>query len=151
MQLFTPPLSKYIRIIVYEEQIALQKVFPQTTLANMAGFNLGMLKAASQARAKQKKYQEMLEGVSVNGQSKNAKVRVTVNGAQKIKSLTIDPELIAFVYENYVSKGQEETMLAKSIMEATEDALSKIQMEIVKKMQESGSMSEIMEMLGGAK
>lgn len=114
-----------------------------------AGFNLGMLKQAAQARSKQKKYQEMLEAVSVSGQSKNGKVKVVVNGTQKIKSLTIDPELITFVYENFISKGQEETMLAKSVMEATEDALSKIQMEIVKKMQESGSMSEIMEMLGG--
>jgi DNA-binding protein YbaB len=114
-----------------------------------AGFNLGMLKQAQQARSQQKKYQDMLEGVSVSGQSKNSKVKVVVSGTQKLKSLFIDPELITFVYENYTAKGLEDTMLSKNIMEAIDDAMAKVQMEVVKKMQESGNMEEIMQMLGG--
>lgn len=115
----------------------------------MAGFNLGMLKQAQQARAQQKKYQDMLDGVTVQGASKNGRVQVTVSGTQKLKTLTIDPELITFIYENYISKGQEETMLSKAIMEAMDDAMAKVQMAVVKKMQESGNMDEIMSMLGG--
>ena len=108
-----------------------------------------MLKNAQKAKAQQKKYQDMLDTVTVSGASKNARVKVTVSGNQKLKGITIDPELITFVQENFVSKGQPDTMLSKAIMEAMDDALSKVQMEVVKKMQESGSMEEIMQMLGG--
>lgn len=118
-------------------------------LSMSAGFNIGMLKNAQKAKAQQKKYQDMLDTVTVSGASKNARVKVTVSGNQKLKGITIDPELITFVQENFVSKGQPDTMLSKAIMEAMDDALSKVQMEVVKKMQESGSMEEIMQMLGG--
>lgn len=114
-----------------------------------AGFNLGMLKKAQQARAQQKKYQDMLAGVVVHGQSKNSRVKVVVNGTQKLQSITIDPALITFIQENYISKGIEDNMLSKAIMEAVDDAMQKVQMEIVKKMQESGNMDELMAMLGG--
>jgi len=101
---------------------------------------------ANEMRKKQAKYSAMLEEVKVTGQSKNAKVTVLVNGTQKVEKITIDPELIAFVYENFISKNQPDTMMSKAILEAIEDALSKLQMQIVKKMQENGGIGELMEM-----
>jgi len=40
--------------------------------------------------------------------------------------------------------------LAKAIMEAFEDAISKVQGEVVKKMQETGSLDDFMSMLQAA-
>ena len=105
-----------------------------------------MLKAANDMRNKQAKYQKMLEEVKVMGTSKNGKVTVVVSGTQKVVSINIDPELIKFVYENLLTQGKEDTMMSKAILESIDDALSKLQVEIVKKVQESGNMDDLMDM-----
>jgi DNA-binding protein YbaB len=115
----------------------------------MATPNLGSLKALSDMRQKQAKYQKMLDEVRVTGSSKNGKVTVIVSGSQKVVSITIDPALVKFVYENFISMDKEDTMMNRAILEAIDDALSRLQIEIVKKMQESGSMGELMEMFQG--
>lgn len=107
------------------------------------------LTQANEMRKKQAKYQAMLEEVKVTGTSKNGKVKVVVNGTQKVEKITIDPELVEFVYENFISQKKEDTMMSKAILESIDDALSKLQMEIVKKMQENGGIGELMEMFKG--
>ena len=91
-----------------------------------------------------------MSSVRVAGISKNGKVSVVLTGDQKLAEIRIDPTLITFVYENFTSQGKEDTLLAKSIMEAVEDATSKVQAEVVKKMQETGSLGDLMSMLQAA-
>jgi DNA-binding protein YbaB len=103
-------------------------------------------------KAQQDKLQKILASVQVTGTSKNGKVSVTVTGDQKIvqNSLKIDPTIITFVYENYISQDKEDQLLGKSVTEAIEDAMNKVQPEVVKKMQETGSIGDLMGMLSGA-
>jgi DNA-binding protein YbaB len=109
-----------------------------------------MIQTANKLKQQQEKLQKILSTIRVNGQSKNQKVTVTITGEQKIVNIRIEPELINFVYENFTSQGKEESMLAKAIMEAFEDAISKVQGEVVKKMQETGSLDDFMSMLQAA-
>jgi DNA-binding protein YbaB len=120
---------------------------------------LGKLKDTANAlgnlnkmKAQQDKLQKILASVQVTGISKNGKVSVTVTGDQKIvqNSLKIDPSIITFVYENYTSQDKEDQLLGKSVTEAIEDAMNKVQPEVVKKMQETGSIGDLMGMLSGA-
>jgi DNA-binding protein YbaB len=109
-----------------------------------------MIQTANKLKQQQERLQKILSTIRVNGQSKNQKVTVTITGEQKIVNIQIAPELINFVYENFTSQGKEESMLAKAIMEAFEDAISKVQGEVVKKMQETGSLDDFMSMLQAA-
>jgi DNA-binding protein YbaB len=110
----------------------------------------GALANANKMKAQQEKLQKLLNSVRVGGISKNGKVSVILTGDQKVVDIKIDPSLIAFVYENFTSLQKEDTLLAKSIMEAMEDATSKVQTEVVKKMQETGSLGDMMSMLQAA-
>lgn len=105
---------------------------------------------ARKAKAQQEKLQKLLGSIRTSGQSKNGKVQVTITGEQKIIDIKIDPSIINFVYENFTSQGKEDAMLSKAIMEGVDDALSKVQGEIVKKIQETGSMEDLMGMLQAA-
>ncbi len=109
-----------------------------------------MIQTANKLKQQQERLQKILATIRVNGQSKNQKVTVTITGEQKIVNIRVEPELINFVYENFTSQGKEETMLSKAIMEAFEDAISKVQGEVVKKMQETGSLDDFMSMLQAA-
>jgi DNA-binding protein YbaB len=109
-----------------------------------------LISQAQKAKAQQDKLSKLLSGIQVSGISKNGKVTVTITGEQKIVDIKIDPTLITFVYENYTSLDKEDTVLAKSIIEATEDAIGKVQGEVVKKMQETGSIDDLMGMLSAA-
>lgn len=109
-----------------------------------------MIQNANKLKQQQDKLQKMLSTIRVNGQSKNQKVTVTITGEQKIVNIKIDPELVNFVYENFTSQGKEDSMMSKSIIEAVDDGISKVQGEVVKKMQETGSMGDLMSMLQAA-
>jgi DNA-binding protein YbaB len=104
----------------------------------------------SKLKAQQAKLQKLLSEITVQGNSKNGKVTVTITGEQKITNIEIEPELITFVQENFIALGKEDNILSKSIMEAVEDAISKVQGEVVKKMQESNSLGDLMGMLQAA-
>lgn len=110
----------------------------------------GALANANKMKAQQEKLQKLLNSVRVAGVSKNGKVTVILTGDQKVVEIKIDPSLITFVYENFTSQDKEDTLLTKSIMEAIEDAVSKVQAEVVKKMQETGSLGDLMSMLQAA-
>jgi len=110
---------------------------------------------------KMRQLQKMLKEVIVEGRSKNGKVIVKINGEQKIIDIYIDPELVNFVSANfYQPETDDEEQIQRSyqkgqkffsspIIEAVEDAMKKVQAAIVQKVQESGSMGELMGMLQG--
>jgi DNA-binding protein YbaB len=106
--------------------------------------NMGKM---AEAMAKRDKLTKMLASIKVTGVSKNGKVTATITGDQKIDAINIDPSLIKFVYENFVANGKPDTMMSRSIMEAIEDAMSKVQQEVMVKMQESNSLGDLMSML----
>jgi DNA-binding protein YbaB len=102
-----------------------------------------------QMKQQQEKMEKLMASISATGYSKNNKVSVTINGKQSIVSINIDKALINYVHETTTSKDNDDSLIAKCVMEAFEDAQKKIQPAMVKKMQESGDMSDIMSMLGG--
>ena len=102
-----------------------------------------------QMKQQQEKMDKMMSSITATGYSKNNKVSVTINGKQNIIAIKIDKALINFVHETTTSKEQDDTMISKSVIEAFEDAQKKIQPEMIKKMQESGDMSDLMSMIGG--
>jgi len=110
----------------------------------------GMVGQAQKIKAQQEKFQKLLSSIRVTGTSKNGKVVVTITGEQKIVDIQIEPALITFVQENFIAQGKEEKMMAKSIIEAVDDAISKVQGEVVKKIQETGSLGDLMSMLQAA-
>ena len=101
----------------------------------------------NKVRQQQAKISTLLASIRVSGTSKNSRVTVVITGEQKIVDIQIDPALINFVYENYTSQNKTDSVLSKSIMEGVEDAISKVQKEIAKKMQETGSMGDFMSMV----
>lgn len=114
---------------------------------------------ANKARQQQAKLQKILQEIKVTGTSKNGKVTVVITGEQKIIDIKIDPTLIKFVNDNFLvgfendpdkkadadARGQK--FLATPIMEAVEDAISKVQGETMKKLQETGSLGDLMSMM----
>lgn len=124
----------------------------------------GAAASALKLKAQQDKLQKLLNEIIVTGNSKNGKVVVKVRGDQTILDIVIDPSLVVFVYENFFKLAKDETdptrssdlnargqkFMASSIIEAVQDAISKVQGEVVKKMQESGAMGDLMGMLQAA-
>jgi DNA-binding YbaB/EbfC family protein len=106
-----------------------------------------LINNANQVRQQQAKLQKLLSEIRVTGTSKNGRVTVVITGEQKIVDISIDPGLIKFVYENFTSANKPDTMLSKAIIEAVDDAIAKVQGEVVKKMQETGSLGDLMSML----
>ncbi len=121
----------------------LNKKFMLNNIKNAAG----LMANANKVRQQQQKISALLASIRVSGTSKNSRVTVTITGEQKIVDIQIDPSLVNFVYENYTSVGKADSVLSKSIIEAVEDAISKVQKEIAKKMQETGSMGDFMSMV----
>lgn len=120
-----------------------------------------LISNAGKFRQQRAKLQKILQEIRVTGTSKNGKITVTITGEQKITDIQIDPALIKFVYENFFAvesdpEKQEENnqrgqrFFATPIMEAVEDAISKVQGEVVKKIQETGSLGDLMSMLQAA-
>lgn len=121
-----------------------------------------LMQNAGKIKQQQAKLQKILQEIRVSGVSKNGKVTVVITGEQKIVNIVIDPALIKFVYQNFLTgheadpdkqaeqdaRGQ--NFLATPIMEALEDAISKVQTEVVKKIQETGSIGDLMSMLQAA-
>jgi DNA-binding protein YbaB len=112
-----------------------------------AGNTVSAASNAMKLKSQQEKLQKLLASIRVTGVSKNGKVTVTITGEQKIVEINIDPALIKFVYENFTSQDKPDTMMSRAIVEAVDDAVSKVQMEVVKKMQETGSLEDLMSML----
>jgi DNA-binding YbaB/EbfC family protein len=85
------------------------------------------LKNIKDLRNQAKQLQSMLADESAEGAAAWGKVKVIVDGNQKITKVVIDPEMLT-----------SSEKLADAIKEATNDALAKIQRTIAMKMQQSG-------------
>jgi len=121
-----------------------------------------LISNANKVRQQQAKLQKILQEIRVTGTSKNGKVTVIITGEQKIIDINIDPSLIKFVYENFLnlqtddqdkiadSSNRGQKFLSSPIMEAVADGISKVQGEVVKKIQETGSVGDLMSMLQAA-
>jgi DNA-binding protein YbaB len=121
-----------------------------------------LISNANKVRQQQAKLQKILQEIRVTGTSKNGKVTVIITGEQKIIDINIDPSLIKFVYENFLnlqtddqdkiadSGNRGQKFLSSPIMEAVADGISKVQGEVVKKIQETGSVGDLMSMLQAA-
>jgi DNA-binding protein YbaB len=117
---------------------------------------------ANKVRQQQAKLQKILQDIRVTGTSKNGKVTVVITGEQKIIDIKIDPSIIKFVYENFFTinlddaeksadnQNRGQKFLSSPIIEAVDDAISKVQGEVVKKIQETGSLGDLMSMLQAA-
>jgi DNA-binding YbaB/EbfC family protein len=77
--------------------------------------NQKMLKQLQQMQAKMAKMQQELDEATVSGTAGGGAVTVTVNGQQKVMSVTIEPDVL--------EEGAE--LLADMVMAATNDALDK--------------------------
>ena len=117
---------------------------------------------ANKVRQQQAKLQKILQDIRVTGASKNGKVTVIITGEQKIIDIKIDPSIIKFVYENFFTinldddqksadnQNRGQKFLSSPIIEAVDDAIGKVQGEVVKKIQETGSLGDLMSMLQAA-
>ncbi|AGH94421.1 YbaB/EbfC family nucleoid-associated protein [Pseudobdellovibrio exovorus] len=83
-------------------------------MKGMMGGMAGLMKQANQMQMKMKKLQEELATREFNGTSGGGAVKATVNGENKILSLTIDPEVL---------KAGDAEMLQDMVISALNDAL----------------------------
>ena len=117
---------------------------------------------ANKLRQQQANLQKILQSIRVTGTNKNGTVTVIMDGNQKIIEIKFDPKLLVFAYENFFgvefedneekekeeNKGQ--NFLSKPIIEAVDDAITKVQAKIVEEIQRTGSMGDLMSMLQSA-
>ena len=115
------------------------------TVGNVASGASNMIKMKQQ----QDKMEAMMKSVSVKGVSKNGKVSVVLNGKQEIIDIKIANEVIEYSYNNSFLKNTEDVTIPRFVIEAYQDAAKKVQTEMVKKLQESGGMGDLMDMLKG--
>ncbi|MBU0646214.1 YbaB/EbfC family nucleoid-associated protein [Patescibacteria group bacterium] len=95
------------------------------------------IKAVKDLRTQAKKMQNELDLITAEGTGAWGKVKVRVNGNQKILGVEIDDELV----------GNKEK-LQEAVKEATNDALKKIQKDMAGKMKEMGGLQDLMKNLG---
>lgn len=89
------------------------------------------LKQVKDLRDQAKKLQGALSGESAVGEAAWGKVKITIDGNQNIQSVDIDPEFLS---------ADKKADLEKAIMEASNDAIKKIQKVMAKKIQSMGGL-----------
>lgn len=95
------------------------------------------IKAVKELRDSAKQMQNELEGVTAEGSAAWGKIKVTINGNQKILSVHIEDELMG-----------DKAKLQDGIAEAVNDAVKKIQKELASKMKDMGALQDMMKNLG---
>jgi len=95
-------------------------------------------KNAAKLLSQQSKIKKILATVRAVGTSKNGKVRVIMSGEQKVIDVEIDPEIIKVEFQK---------ILQKSIQEAFEDAILKVQQATMEAMQKGDGINDLMGLL----
>ena len=95
------------------------------------------IKAVKDLRTQAKKMQNELDLITAEGSGAWGKVKVKVNGNQKVLEVKIDEELV----------GKKEKV-EEGVLEAVNDALKKIQKDMAGKMKEMGGLQDMMSSLG---
>jgi DNA-binding protein YbaB len=95
------------------------------------------IKAIKDLRNQAKQIQHTLDEIVSEGSGAWGKVKVKINGSQKMLDISIDDELM-----------QKKDKLVEAIKEAHNDAIKKVQKEMAGKMKDMGDMQEMMKNLG---
>lgn len=95
------------------------------------------IKAIKDLRTQAKLMQNTLEGVVAEGHGAWGKVKVRLNGNQRVLGIDIADELMA-----------DKAKLVSALQEAFADAVKKLQKELSGKMKDMGGMQEAMKQLG---
>lgn len=90
------------------------------------------IKQIKDLRAQAKSIQSVLSGVHVEGRAAWGKVIVKMNGNQEVVDVQIDSELLT-----------QKTKLQEAIIEATNEAVKKVQKEMAAKMKEMGGLEAL--------
>ncbi|HWV82252.1 MAG TPA: YbaB/EbfC family nucleoid-associated protein [Hyphomicrobiaceae bacterium] len=88
---------------------------------------MGMMKKAQELQGKMQRMQEELAALEVSGQSGAGLVKVTLNGKGEMRSIKIDPSLL---------KPDDAEIVEDLVLAAFQDAKSKVEGEMQKRMQE---------------
>ena len=99
---------------------------------------IAQAKNAAKLLSQQAKIKKILSTVRAVGTSKNGKVRVIMSGEQKVIDVEVDVEII---------KQEFQRILQKSIQEAFEDAILKVQQATMEAMQKGGGIDDLMGLL----
>ncbi len=86
-----------------------------------------MMKQVQELQGRMQRMQEELSALEVSGQSGAGMVRITLNGKGEVRAVKIDPSLL---------KPDDAEMVEDLVMAAFQDAKSKVEGEMQKKMQE---------------
>ena len=95
------------------------------------------IKAIKDMRNQAKEIQSTLEGIEAEGQAAWGKVKVKLNGNQKVMHIDIADELMA-----------SREKLQDALVEAFNDATKKLQKEMAGKMKDMGGLQDMMKNLG---
>lgn len=98
------------------------------------------LKQFKDLRSKAKELQDQLSKENAEGSAAWGKVKVVIDGTQKIQSVTIDPSLLS-----------DKTAVENGVRDAVNDATQKIQRTVAMKMRDLGGpdlANEMQELLG---
>ena len=88
---------------------------------------MGMMKQMSEMQARMQELQTELEALEVEGRSGGGLVQIVLNGKSDMRKVHIDPSLL---------KPEESEILEDLIVAATQDAKSKLEVQLQSKMQE---------------
>ena len=95
------------------------------------------IKAIKDLRDQAKQMQNAMDEITAEGSAGWGKVKVVMNGNQKILSIDIADELMS-----------DKAKLIETLIEAQADAVKNIQKELAAKMKDMGGMQEMMKSLG---
>lgn len=95
------------------------------------------IKAIKDLRDQAKEMQNAMEQISAEGSAGWGKVKVVMNGNQKILSIDIADELMS-----------DKAKLVETLIEAHADAVKNLQKEMAAKMKDMGGIQEMMKNLG---
>lgn len=95
------------------------------------------IKAVKELRDQAKKMKNQLDDVTAEGSAAWDKVKVVMNGNQKILSIDIADEMM-----------KDKEKLQEELINAVNDAVKKIQKQMASKMKDMGSMQDMMKNLG---
>lgn len=93
------------------------------------------LRQIKDLRTQAKKMQSAMSEIMVVGQSKHAKVMITIDGNQKVQGVKIEDDL-------------DRAQIAEAVKEAFNDATKKLQKEMAGKMKDMGGLDALKDMLG---
>lgn len=95
------------------------------------------IKAIKDLRDQAKQMQNAMEEITADGSAAWGKVKVSMNGNQRILSIDIDDELLS-----------DKAKLVSAIIEAHAEAVKNLQKEMASKMKDMGGLQDMMKNLG---